>query len=106
MNEEFEEFEERVRRELIPKIEESNIFVSITPMSADQVDVKFALELGLAIMLDKPILAVIRPGTHIPDKLAKVVDRFVEMDLNDPTQADRLNEGIKEMLEEEENDAS
>ncbi len=97
--EEFDRFAKRVHEELIPKIEGSNIFVSITPMSKEQVDVKFAVELGLAIMLDKPIIGVIRPGTKIPEKLSRVVDRFVELDLNDPTGRQRLMESIQDMLE-------
>ena len=98
---EFDEFVARARRELVPKIEGSQIFVSITPplkQPKEKVDIKFALELGLAIMYDKPICAVILPGTSIPEKLAKVVDKFVEMDFNDPTQRDRLTDALNEML--------
>lgn len=36
--------------------------------------------LGLAIALDKPIIMVCPPGYKVPEKLAKVVDRFVEYD--------------------------
>jgi hypothetical protein len=71
-NPDWKEFEKRVRKELIPKIEEISLFVSITP-SSENVDVKFAVELGVAIMLDKPIIAVIKPGSKIPEKLAKKV---------------------------------
>lgn len=99
---EFDDFVARARRDLVPKIEGSSIFVSITPQSKEKVDIKFALELGLAIMYDKPICAVIQPGTAIPEKLAKVVDRFVEMDFNDPTQRDRLTEALQEMLPDDE----
>jgi hypothetical protein len=55
-------------------------------------------------MYDKPICAVIRPGTPIPEKFARVVDRFVEMDFDDPTQKDRLTEAINEMLPKEKDD--
>ncbi len=77
---EFQEFQERVRRELFPMVMGSLAFVSVTPRTAEQVDVKFAVELGLAIMLDKPIIAIMRPGTKISEKFARVADRFVEMD--------------------------
>lgn len=97
----FDKFAERVRKELVPKIEGSNIFVSITPSSPDKVDVKFALELGLAIMFDKPIIACVQPGAKIPEKLSRVVEKFVELDLNDPTQQKRLTEAINEMMEEQ-----
>ncbi len=99
---EFDKFVKRVRKELVPKIEDSNIFVAITPGSPDKVDVKFAVELGLAIMYNKPIIATIAPGTQIPEKLSRVVDRFVELDLSDPTGRERLVAAINEMLEEKE----
>lgn len=35
--------------------------------------------LYLAMSLDKPIVMVILRGCKVPDKLAKVVDRFVEI---------------------------
>ena len=35
--------------------------------------------LGLAITIGKPILLITKPGLNVPDKLAKVVDRFVEI---------------------------
>jgi hypothetical protein len=101
-NPEFREFEDRVNRELVPKIEQSNIFVSIVPMSKEQVDVKFAIELGLAIMLNKPIIAVIKPGTEIPEKLSRVVERFVELDMNAPDMGERLTEVIQEELDKRE----
>lgn len=95
---EFDRWVKRVREELIPKIAGSNLFVSCTPMNAEEVDVKFAVELGLAIMLDKPIVAVIRPGTKIPEHFSRVVDRFVELDLSDPKGQELLTAVVKEML--------
>jgi hypothetical protein len=35
--------------------------------------------LGLAITIDKPIILVCKPGCKVPEKLAKVVDRTVEI---------------------------
>lgn len=98
---EFDRFVDRARKELVPKIEGSNIFVSITPSNPEKVDIKFAVELGLAIMYDKPILSLIQPGTKISEKLARVVDRFVELDLSQlPSNSERLQEAIDEMLQE------
>ena len=97
----FKNFVERVHRELVPKIEGSTIFVSITPDRPEKVDVKFAVELGLAIMMDKPIIATFRPGTKIPEKLAKVVDRFIELgDLSDPVSNKRISDEIRSFAQE------
>jgi len=100
---EFDKWVQRIRKELIPKISESAVFVSVTPSSPEEVDVKFAVELGLAIMMDKPIIATCRPGTKIPAKFAAVVDRFVEMDCdNMPESSQRLAEVIKDLIQEKE----
>lgn len=100
MNADFEKFADKVRKELAPMVKDSSIFVSITPANPDLVDIKFAVELGLAIMYDKPIIACVKPGTIIPEKLSKVVDRFVEMDFNDPSQIERLKEAADELAAE------
>lgn len=96
----FDDFCERIRKELISKIQGSDICVSITPRGAP--DAKFCVELGLAIMLNKPIVAVIQPGTQVPEKLTRVVDRFVEADLDNPDGlqhlATTINDVVAEML--------
>lgn len=97
-SEEWKDYCKRVREGLIPKVKDSSLVVSIVP--AGEIDIKFAIELGMAVMMDKPIVAVIPPGTPVPEKLARVVDRFVELDFRDPTQRERLAETLKEMVEE------
>jgi len=102
---EFDAWAKRILKEVVPKVEGSDIFVSITPSSPDKVDVKFAVELGLAIMMDKPIIATMQPGTKVPAKLAAVVDRFVEMDYDDlPNSSQRLGEVAKELADELDNE--
>ena len=104
---EFDDYVKRVREELVPKIKETQAFISITPSSPEEVDVKFAVELGLAIMFDKPIIAAINPGSTPSEKLARVVDEFVEVDFKNPGSAkQRLNEAITRVMgiEDEEKD--
>jgi len=74
----FQEWAGRVRRDLVPKLEDSSAVVSLVPRKGH--DVKFAVELGLSIMMEKPIVAVVTPGMHIPRGLAKVADEIVEVD--------------------------
>lgn len=95
-NPEWRAYVERVRTELIPKLDQSAASVSLVP--SGETDVKFAVELGLSIMLDKPIVAVVTPGTRVPAKLAAVADCIVEGDLDDPTMAERLNAALAEVL--------
>lgn len=78
---EWKEFEAHVRKDALPKIESAHIFVSLAPSSADRVDIKYAVELGMAIMMDKPILVIAPPGFIVPEKLQKVADRIVYVDI-------------------------
>lgn len=74
---EYVEWARRVKEELVPKMEDSACTVSLVPEG--ETDVKFAVELGLSIMLDKPIILVVRPGTKVPEKLALVASDIVEV---------------------------
>lgn len=67
----------RVIDDLVPKMRNTGAVISLVP--ATETDVKFAVELGFAIMLGKPIIAVVRPGTQVPPKLVLVADEIVEL---------------------------
>jgi hypothetical protein len=45
-------------------------------------DVKFAVELGFAIMMGKPIIALALPGVTVPYGLRKVADAIIVADLD------------------------
>jgi len=83
----WEAFAEDVKTNLIPKMEGSSVIMSMVPDG--NTDVKFAVELGFSIMLDKPIIAVIAPGSTPPAKLVKVADALVEADYDDPAGTSR-----------------
>ena len=67
----------RVLDELVPMIRDSAVTVSIAP--GTDTDVKFAVELGMSIVLDKPIILAVVPGRQVPPKLAAVADAVVEL---------------------------
>jgi nucleoside 2-deoxyribosyltransferase len=77
----WEEFVEHFRRGALEAMDESAFVTSLVPREHD-VDVKFAVELGAAIMLNKPILAVVAPGAEVPDKLRLVVDDLIRADVD------------------------
>ncbi|HEY0249688.1 MAG TPA: hypothetical protein VGC45_15665 [Gryllotalpicola sp.] len=62
---------------LAPMIADSVVTVSIAPSTPD--DVKFAVELGLSIMLDKPIILAVPAGRQVPDHLMRVADEILEL---------------------------
>ena len=79
---EWDEFVQSARKEAVVKIAGSHIFLSLVPTEEHWTDVKFAVELGLSIMMDKPIIAIVMPGREIPEKLRKVADYVVEADID------------------------
>ena len=73
----------RVRTHVLPMVERSNVCISICPPK-EKVDIKFAVELGMMIMLDKPILVVAESDDHVSDKLRAVANAVVIADITTP----------------------
>ncbi len=93
---------QRVVDELVPKLTDSALSLSILPEEAGLDDVKFAVELGLSIMLDKPIIIAVVPGRRVPAKLARVADEIVEYDDTDTAgTAQRLGAAIARVLKDD-----
>jgi len=78
--EEWDAFVQNVRTDALVKIADSAFVMSLVPR--DEPDIKFAVELGLAIMLDKPLIAIVQPGQPVPTRLRMVCDEVVEADLD------------------------
>lgn len=76
----WDEFVESVRRDALEKIADSSVVLSLMPRG--EVDIKYAVELGLAIMLDKPLLVVAHPDAIVPRHLELVADNIVRADLD------------------------
>lgn len=68
---------DHVRTELVPKLAASALTVSLVPEG--DADVKFAVELGLSIMMGKPVILAVAPGRTVPPGLAAVADEIVEI---------------------------
>ena len=62
--------------EMVPKMRESAVAMHIVP-GEEGIDVKFCVELGAAIMLDKPIIAVALGPRDVPKKLKLIADEIV-----------------------------
>lgn len=73
-------------------VRKSSAFVIAVP-DYSQIDTGL---LGLAVMLNKPIIVLCPPGLKVPEKLAKVVDRFVE--LSPGMQPAQIIEAVREAL--------
>jgi len=75
---EWRDYARHFTRDVLPKITDSAVTVSLAP--GGKPDVQFCTELGFSIMLDKPIIAVVLPGRKAPTKLAQVADAVITID--------------------------
>jgi hypothetical protein len=87
------QFEAHVLKTLVPMLTDCAASISLVP-APDKVDVKFAVELGLSVMMDKPIVAVAQPGVEIPSKLRAVADAVIVADVTTDEGRQALAEGI------------
>lgn len=91
-------YADRAIKELLPKMQRSAVMLSLVPQGPT--DVKYALELGFMIMLDKPIICVVPPGVRVPGKLIGVADAIVEGDITDESMGKRLSAEIDRVMKE------
>lgn len=76
-------YAEHALGELVPKVEDSAVTVQLVPRRPEShTDIKLCLELGVMVMLDKPIVLVVPPGTKVPGKLVKVADAILDGDID------------------------
>jgi hypothetical protein len=91
-------YAKRAEEELVPMLRDSVVSLSIVP--SGETDIKYALELGMSIMLDKPIIALIAPGAEIPGKLRLVADHVIEVDLTDESSRNRLSIALGKIIDD------
>ena len=78
---EWDEFVAYQRENTVETMLSSAYVMSLVPDAA-RVDVKFAVELGFALMLGKPLILVAVPGVRIPFRLRKAADAVITADLD------------------------
>ena len=69
-------WEAHVKRTLFPQVDGSAVWLGISP--SGQPDAKFCVELGAAILYDKPILVVCPRGRTVPPGLRRIAHAVVE----------------------------
>jgi hypothetical protein len=72
----WSEYAKHVLDEIVPMMRDSAVVCSLVPEG--EADVKFAVELGMALMLDKPIVLLVHSGVPVPARLARAADEIVE----------------------------
>jgi hypothetical protein len=76
----FQRYADDMRKRLIPKMRESEHVLMIAPNLDDKFDIQFALQIGAAILLEKPLILVVAVDRVIPPKLRAIADKIIDVD--------------------------
>jgi hypothetical protein len=78
----FRSWTDDMRKRLIPKMRDSASVLMIAPRMEGKFDIEFALQIGAAVMLEKPLILLVDRNRNIPPKLRALADRIIELDLD------------------------
>ncbi len=94
----WRDYSARFRRDGLPKIMGSAIFLSIHSDNP-AFDVQQATELGAALLLGKPLLLVVPRGRSLPDGLRRAAATVIDdWDPSDHDAQDRLTGALRDVL--------
>ena len=89
-------FIKTVNEGLVPQLRDSAFVASLVPTPED-VDAKFAVELGLSLMFDKPIIAIATDGRVIPDSVRRIAAIVLDVDLGTDEGQAALKRAVEEL---------
>jgi hypothetical protein len=92
---EFKAWLASVEREMLPKMKDSAVSLAIF---SGTIDAKICVEIGAAILLDKPIILLVPNDKLLPAALARAATKIVRGDLTDPDTQRRLTNALQEVL--------
>lgn len=64
----------------------------------DKPDAKLCMELGACILLDKPIVVLVPPGTQASANLKRCAAAIVEGSMDDPATQEKLTAAVKAVV--------
>lgn len=91
----FDEIDDAITFGLLPKMRDSVVSIILWP---EEPDAKILLELGAAIYLDKPIIALAWNGRRVPEGITKIARHVVV--LPGDFDADELDKHLQPVLVE------
>lgn len=97
---EWQRYANHLITEVVPRLDNSAMCVNILPRKPEDADdIQYCTELGMMILMDKPIIIIVRPGTQVPDKVIRVADEIVEADIGAPDFEPRLMAAMDRVAE-------
>jgi hypothetical protein len=89
-----DEFYRQAREGLFPKMKDSALSITIV----GDPDPKLCMELGAAILFDKPIVVIVPEGKKLSANLSRVASAVVQGDVRQPKVKQRLQDAILRVI--------
>lgn len=94
---EFQDYAAYVLNERMPHMKAAAVVMVIAPNCVD-LDVKIAVEIGLGIILDKPLILIAPHGRHIADRLLRIADHVIPGDPSTEEGRNEINRTLDQLL--------
>lgn len=98
------DYAESFRTKTLPFLLSSAFMVKVSETVPDRIDadvIQAATELGLMLLLDKPLLLLVSPGEQPTAALQRAATRIVEdWDPDDPASQERMSAAIQQLKRE------
>lgn len=95
MDDEFKEWIKGAAERNLPEMKKSHVFASILTDDCLK-DPMVALQLGLVILLDKPIVIITDKKTKLPANLVKIAKLIERIDITNPDDLKRASRSVGE----------
>jgi hypothetical protein len=92
---EVQEWLENAANDMFPKMKDSACSIAIF---SGKVDPKFALEIGAAILFDKPIVLLVTKDEQLSPSLERAAAAIVRGGMDEPGTVERLHAAIEKVL--------
>lgn len=86
-----------------PLLDHCSVAASLLP-SDGVPDAKIAVEIGYILLMNKPLILLVAPGTEVPTGLARAADEIVEFSGPNRDSVDRLQQAMSRIAAKREVD--
>ena len=94
----WDDFVKNFRETTLRDMVGSAVAMMISPGPEEEFNVEYALQLGAAIVLNKPLIVLCARGQHPPPKLAAIADRVVYADVDTEAGRQRVKAALKDLI--------
>lgn len=95
---EFEEFARDALENMVPAMAKSSYVIATAPPTGSKADIKQAVEIGMAILMDKPLIVIAPDGRVIGERLLRIADAVVKGDLETEAGREQIVEQLRSKL--------